>query len=87
MLSQHFRKNTVSEELLNFGNDIVSEFRIKQNPLYKDVICVPHYKVTVVSTHNVELSLYLVVVGMAPVQFHIVPIVDETEALVSSTQA
>lgn len=53
----------------------------------KDVIFAPHYEVTIVSTRNVELSLYLVVVvGIAPVRFHIIPIIDETEALVSSTQ-
>ena len=87
LLSQHFRKDTVSEELFNFGNDAVPEFSIRQSPLHKDVIFVPHYKVTIISTYNVKLSLYLVVVSMVLVQFYIIPIVDETETLISSTQA
>lgn len=57
-----------------------------KNSLNKEVIFVPHNKDAIVSIHNVELSLYFILVGMASVQFHIVPIIDETEAFTSRKQ-
>lgn len=87
LLPQHFRKYTVCEETLNSGNGVVPQVHITHNSLYKEVIFTPDNEVAVVNVDDVELSLYLIKVGMSPVQLHSAPIVDETEALFSSTQA
>ncbi|KAI4787595.1 hypothetical protein KUCAC02_036367 [Chaenocephalus aceratus] len=71
----------------NFRDQDGSQVHITHNSLYKEVIFSPDNKVAVVNDNDVELSLYLMVVGMSPVQLHSAPIVDETEALFSSTQA
>ncbi|KAJ4944403.1 hypothetical protein JOQ06_012947 [Pogonophryne albipinna] len=75
-------KTTFYTGLPNFL--VLLQVHITHNSLYKEVIFSPDNKVAVV---DVELSLYLMVVGMSPVQLHSAPIVDETEALFSSTQA
>lgn len=87
MLSQYFWKYTVSKKALNFRDNIIPKFKIGQNPFNKNVIVVPHNKITVLSVYNVKLSLNLVVVVMSPVQHDIIPIIDEAEALFPSTQA
>ncbi|KAK0151912.1 hypothetical protein N1851_006716 [Merluccius polli] len=83
---KYFWKYTVSKKALNFRNHIIPKFKIRQNPFNKNVIAVPHNKVTVLSIYNVKLCLNLVVVLMTPVQHDIIPIIDEAEALFVSTQ-
>ncbi|KAI4821061.1 hypothetical protein KUCAC02_029012 [Chaenocephalus aceratus] len=72
----------------NFRDQDGPQVHITHNSLYKEVIFSPDNKVAVVNVNDdVDLSLYLMGVGMSPVQLHSAPIVDETEALFSSTQA
>ncbi len=68
-------------------DNIIPKFKIGQNPFNKNVIVVPHNKITVLSIYTVKLSLNLVVVVMSPVQHDIILIIDEAEALFPSTQA
>ena len=86
MFPQNFRKYTRSKKQFNLRQNPVPKIKIWNNSFYKEIILVPNNKVTVISVHNVELSLHLVTVTMLPVKldftifsFH------QTETFLSST--